>query len=81
MFITSSSCEVCGRTIDGRDCLPVVEMKCTACSKQVRVCPMCKRGGCPVCHGRLKKVWNVQAGNMVLVGQVAEGAPLGRERW
>ncbi|MDH7556237.1 MAG: hypothetical protein ACQXXL_04890 [Candidatus Methanosuratincola sp.] len=79
MFITFSSCEVCGRTIEGRDCLPVVEAECTGCATRARVCPGCKRRGCPICGGSLKSTWTLLSEKKAPVGQIARGTK-GRRR-
>ncbi|MEJ5292853.1 MAG: hypothetical protein WHS82_04565 [Candidatus Methanosuratincola sp.] len=73
LFITFASCEVCGKMIEGRDCLPVVEAECANCGAKARVCPTCKRHGCPICGGNLKKAWILPGRKKVLVGQIAKG--------
>lgn len=78
MFITFSSCEFCGRMIEGRDCLPVVEAVCTTCGTRARVCPACKRRGCPICGGSLKSSWIIMA-EKAPVGQSLKSAK-GRRR-
>ena len=73
LFITFSSCDVCGKTIEGRDCLPVVEAECACCGIKMMVCPTCKRRGCPVCGGTLNNAWAFQAKRKVPVRQIARG--------
>ncbi len=73
MFITFSSCEVCGRIIEGRDCLPVVEAECTGCGVRAMVCPTCKRRGCPLCGGSMKSTWALLANKKVPVRQIVRG--------
>lgn len=78
MFITFSSCEICGRMIEGRDCLPVVEAECTSCNTKARVCPTCKRRGCPICGGSLKSTWALLAEKKAMVRQIVKGTKSGR---
>ncbi|MEN3034783.1 MAG: hypothetical protein ABC542_03525 [Candidatus Methanosuratincola petrocarbonis] len=73
MFITFSTCDVCGKIIEGRDCLPVVEAECAGCGARVRICPKCKRRGCPICGSGLRNAWALPAAKGTPLSQVAKG--------
>lgn len=57
MFMTFSYCELCNKTLEGHDCLPVVEAVCQDCGAHFHACPSCRKRGCPACGGSLKEFW------------------------